>query len=241
MASAVSWKCQKCSAIRSRPEFDAGADCFRCRLAAAIEVTGKASVYVENGMYVVTAQTGDEEKQACPRCGYRRRSYDEVSRGADCLYCRVHLADQRGNGKVEIDLKSGWRVSLVDDAEQSLGWGPSPGMDDPARMCQSCRRERRGYSEVHYGLDCLYCRSFEMMEETGHRAELGFNGQVFTLSPPSQTPPPAAASEVSVAFLTDIIHELRRDITELKKGLSAVEMILVAIDHRLDRMERDDD
>ena len=43
-----------------------------------------------------------------------------------------------------------------------------------------------------------------------------------------------------MAFLTDIIHELRHDITELKKGLSAVEMILVAIDHRLDRMERDD-
>ena len=53
--------------------------------------------------------------------------------------------------------------------------------------------------------------------------------------------PPAAASEVSVAFLTDIIHELRHDISELKKGLSAVEMILVAIDHRLDRMERDND
>ena len=186
MASSTSWKCQKCSAVRSDPEVDAGADCFRCRLATAIDVTGKASVYVKNGMYVVTAQTGEEASR-------------------DPLPLET--------------------IST----------------NDPARMCQSCRRDRLGYPEAHYGLDCLYCRSFEMMEETGNRAELGFNGQVFTLSPPSQTPPPAAASEVSVAFLTDIIHELRHDISELKKGLSAVEMILVAIDHRLDRMERDGD
>ena len=136
MASAVSWKCQKCSAVRSMPEVDAGANCFRCRLATAIDATGRASVYVKNGMYVVTAQTGDE-----------------ASRGPLPL-----------EGSVE----------------------------DPVRV------------------------------STRHQ-------------------PPAAASEVSVAFLTDIIHELRHDITELKKGLSAVEMILVAIDHRLDRMERDDD
>ena len=134
MASAVSWKCQRCSAVRTDPEVDAGADCFRCRLAAAIDATGRASVYVKNGMYVVTAQTGDEASR-----------------------------------------------------------GPLP----PEEPVPPLR-----------------------------------------ISVPS---PPAAASEVSVAFLTDIIHELRHDITELKKGLSAVEMILVAIDHRLDRMERNND
>ena len=179
----------------------------------------------------------------CSKCT-RIRAMAEVESGADCLLCRI---DQTlpVTGIVTVYKRNGMHVVATHHDEDDVSRNDAPlHSNDPAWMCPTCERVPRVGDEIRAGLDCLYCRAFEMLAETGDTAEIVFDGDLLHLNPPrppSMPQPPSAATETSVSFLTDIIHELRHDILGVKRGLAAVESMLTSVDHRLDRMERRND